>query len=374
MGLFGLFGGGGGSSTNYSYTSNMPTWVEDAHRRLISEAEPFAMLQQTYPEWSQASGPEWERMGHETGYLDPEGNLVKDYGRIAGFDPYEQAAFGGREQMYTGGDPYGDYAANMMGIAGQTPEHFRNLQSYYGPQEFDFDNMMKFTPERAQEYMNPYTQAVINPQIAAAQDEYARQLNTTAAEKVASGATGGYREAMQEAIGGGLHQKTVADITGRGLQKAWGDAQQQFERDRGAAIQAARMGDASRLQAAQQAMAVDLENQKRLQWQGGFAQDLAKTSTDIGTISQNRALQRIQELERAGASRREMTQARKDLIYDEFRDRYDYPKTQMSWLQGILSGLPGNMEQRTETPGPTMISQLAGLGLTAAGFQQMFGE
>ena len=87
-----------------------------------------------------------------------------------------------------------------------------------------------------------------------------------------------------------------------------------------------------------------------------------------------RAQERIKELERAGATQREMEQAHLDMAYEDFMREYEYPKSQMSWLSGILSGVPGGMQQYTKTPAPSLTSQALGLGIGAAGLNKLMGD
>jgi len=271
--------------------------------------------------------------------------------------------------MFDRGDPYADYSGMQMQTAAGIPGQMQDLGKYYQAQDFDFG---EFGSDQAQQYMSPYQQAVTDEELAIAGEEYQRQKRQMMGEAVQSGAFGGYREAVEKAIGGSLQGRQLSDIQARGSQAAFLNAQQQFERDRGAAIQAAQMGDASAYRAAQQRMNVDLENQKRLQWEGEFASDLAGRSADIGTIQQNRALQRIQELERAGATQRQMEQAKMDLAYEDFRRQEDYGWTQMNRLSSMLQGVPAGLETVQRTPAPGLGQQIIGAGVAGAGIQDLF--
>ena len=44
----------------------------------------------------------------------------------------------------------------------------------------------------------------------------------------------------------------------------------------------------------------------------------------------------------------------------------------MQWLAGILGGVPQGMETVQKSPAPSLVSQLAGLGIGAAGLAQLF--
>ena len=302
-------GGGGGGDT---YQSNIPKWAAGAHKNLIKEAE------------QEAYGREFPV------YEDP---------RIAGFSPYEQAAMGARQQMFEQGDPLGAFAADQVTAPG------------YQASEFDFGT---FNDGAMEQYMSPYMQNVVETEKRAALDEYARQGMRSDAERISSGARGGYREAVEQALGGSQQARVMGEIQARGSQAAFENAQQQFERDRGAAIQAAQMGDSSALAAAKHRMSQ------------------AAAASDIATTGQARAQERIKDLERAGASQREMEQSRLDLAYEDFMREFQYPKTQMNWLSGMLTGVPSGMMQHTRSPTPGLASQALGLGIGAAGLQRLF--
>ena len=234
-------GGKGGGSQSTAFQSNMPPWVKDAHQRLVSEGEHWAY-------------------GREYPLYTGE--------RIADFSPEEQAGFAARGQLFEGGDPYGDYAAGQLEAAGEIPGQIQDVDSTYGARGFDFG---RFTdpgagggPSIAQQYMSTYQQAVTDAELRVAGEEYQRQMNRADAERVSSGARGGYREAIEQMLGGSEQARTLGEIQARGSQRAFENAQQQYERDRAAAIQAAEMGDESAFRAATMRMEADQANRKML--------------------------------------------------------------------------------------------------------------
>lgn len=336
-------GGGSGNTTQDVRQSNMPSWAKGAHEKLIGEAEKFA-YERPYPTY-----------GGE---------------RIAEFTPQEEAGFRAREEMFSRGDPFGDYAAGQLTAAGEVPGQFTDVTPGYGAREFDFGG---FTSDVAQQYMSPYQQAVTDAELRAARDEYERQLNSAQAESVASGARGGYREAVDNMMGRSMQARTLGEIQARGSQEAFSQAQQQYQRDREAAIRAAEMGDRSALSASKMRMEADLANQQRMFEEAGLRTKIAGLASDLGTVGQTRGLERIRELERAGVSQREMGQAHRDLAYEDFLRQERWPQTQMNWLQGILSGIPGQMGTYTKSPGPSTVAQLLGLGVGSAGLGNLLG-
>tara|TARA_R110002051_G_scaffold267969_1_gene328060 strand:+ start:2324 stop:3358 length:1035 start_codon:yes stop_codon:yes gene_type:complete len=336
-------GKGSGGSTSTSYSSNYPAWAKDAYETNVRRASTLMF-----------------------GELGRPGQRPFNYQgpRIAGRDERSLAASQGREDMFLRGDPLGDYSSRQLEYAGTIPTQFQDLRSNYGPRRFDAG---RFDEAAQRQYMSPYVQNVIQGQLRSAQKEYARQENKTAAQNVAAGAMGGYREAVQGALGDSLQGQVMSDITGKGLHSAFENAQMQFERDRSAAIEAARMGDASAYQAAQMRMEADVRNQERLQWEGDFSSQLSRQASDLSTIGQARNLQRIAELDRAGIADQDMRQAQMDLDYKQKLDDYNLQRQKIAWISSILTGIPSNLETRADSPGPDRTAQLIGLGLQAAG-------
>ena len=96
-----------------------------------------------------------------------------------------------------------------------------------------------FTADTAQQYMNPYLENAMQPQI----DEVTRQANIQriqdASRMTQAGAYGGSRQAILEAEGNRNLMGSVADITGAGYANAYDKALAQFnaEQDFGRGVQ-----------------------------------------------------------------------------------------------------------------------------------------
>src|SRR5262245_1533809 len=94
-----------------------------------------------------------------------------------------------------------------------------------------------FTDEGVrQKYMDPYIQDVIDRQTRAAKEAFGEQLAQTQGSAAAAGAYGGTRQAVLET---GMRRdlaNQMGDITARGLEGAYQNAQQQYERDRAASM------------------------------------------------------------------------------------------------------------------------------------------
>jgi hypothetical protein len=161
----------------------------------------------------------------------------------------------------------GPYVTNMLGqgqaLAQQPYQAYQgpltagasNLQqqafSGIGSLQMPTQKQMQFTPSRftagiAQQYMNPYLQASLEPQIAEARRQAEIQRMGDAGRLAKAGAFGGSRQAVMESEGNRTLLANLANITGQGYKSAFDLAQQQFnteqDRRRAAAQQAADLG------------------------------------------------------------------------------------------------------------------------------------
>ena len=85
-----------------------------------------------------------------------------------------------------------------------------------------------FTGQAAQQYMNPYLQAALNPQIAEVRRQEAITQSQDAGRAAQAGAFGGSRSFIMDAERARNTGQQIADITGQGYARAFDTAQGQF--------------------------------------------------------------------------------------------------------------------------------------------------
>jgi len=240
----------------------------------------------------------------------------------------------------------GDYVTGMLGkgqALSETP-----YQAYTGPltagasglQQQAFQgvaglalptNMGGFTPQSftsegtAQQYMNPYLQASLNPQL----DEARRQAEISrmgdAARLSKAGAYGGSRQAIMESeLNRNLMQKQ-ADITGIGYNTAYDKAANQFNVEQGRGMEAQ-----------------GVTNQ--------YGLSALTKQAELGGV------QRGIEGEGIAAD------------YGQFKEERDYPFKQVQYQQSLLQGLPLAAQSYTYNE-PSTISNLMG---TAGGISSLY--
>lgn len=240
----------------------------------------------------------------------------------------------------------GDYVTNMLGkgqALSETP-----YQAYTGPltagasglQQQAFQgvagltlptNMGAFTPQSftaqgtAQQYMNPYLQASLDPQLNEARRQAEISRMGDAARLSKAGAYGGSRQAIMESeLNRNLMQKQ-ADITGIGYNTAYDKAANQFNIEQGRGLEAQTAA-----------------NQYGLSALGRQA--------DLG------AIQRGIEGEGIAAD------------YGQFKEERDFPFKQVQYQQSLLQGMP-LAAQSYSYQEPSTISNIMG---SAGGVKSLY--
>lgn len=154
-------------------------------------------------------------------------------------------------------------------------------------------------PGTAQQYMNPYTQQVVNAQLSEAQEQEQQQLQMQAGQAAQAGAFGGSRAAVEAANTSLGYQQLAAQLQAQGLQSSYSQGMQQFNQEQGLGLQAQTTNIQSGLQAAlsnqqmqQQANTQNLASQlqtQQLGTQSGLQAALANQQAGLTVGSQNLA-------------------------------------------------------------------------------------
>jgi hypothetical protein len=166
-----------------------------------------------------------------------------------------------------------------------------------------------------------------------------------AAQAVGAGAFGGSRFGLQEAERQRNLGQNLSNIYGTGMQNAFQNAQQ-----------AQQFGSTLGLQ--------------------GLGQGL-QAAGQLGQLGQQQFGQQkdiINALSTAGGQQQGLEQQRLQQQYQDFLTQRGYPQQQLSYMSDMLRGLP--LSQSTQSmyqAPPSMLTQMAGAGLTAKGLG-MFNE
>ena len=317
--------------------------------------------------------------------VDAQGNSLLGAGSIAGLTPGQEQLGQRIEGLQTPGafgaaQQYGQTAA--QGLAG-----LQNLQAMgvSAPElmQYQLGGPQMFGTEQAQQYMSPYMQGVVDVQQRKAIDA-ARQAQLGANLGAArTGTYGGARQAvLQGAREQGLRQE-MGDIQLRGLQDAYTQAQQQFERDRtaqmrtgeqnlAASLDVQRLGAGQSLEAQRANQAASLQAAQQRLGAGQALSGLAQTMGGLGTQQLAGELDILKTQGAFGDLERAIEQQRLDAQRQALMEQAEYGMTQVGQLSNLLRGIPlSDTRQTTTTPPPSFASQLTGMGLTGVGLYNL---
>jgi hypothetical protein len=313
--------------------------------------------------------------------VDAQGNSLLGAGSIAGMSPYQTMVGERLAGMQTPG-AFGTAEA-FGGAAGAGLAGLQNLQALgvAAPEltQYQLGGPQMFGMDQAQQYMSPYMQGVVDVQQRKAVDA-ARQAQLGANLGAARmGTYGGARQAvLQGARESGLRQE-MGDLQAQGLQKAYENAQLQFERDRAAqmgvnqqnlaaALGVQQLGAGQSLEAQRANQAAGLQAaQQRMQASTGLG-NLAQTMGGLGLQQQGAELEALKSLGAYGDFQRNLRQQEMDAQRQMLTQQAEYGLTQIGQLSNLLRGIPmSDTTQRTIEPSQSGFQSLMQLGLGGMG-------
>lgn len=321
-GVFGLYmdsGGGGSAPASQTTVSDLPDW-----------AKPYAK----------------ETLGKAQALTDINVNPYQTYGgeKVAGFSPMQQQSFQGAAGMQPSqlGAQAGQMAgAATMGALGTTYDPYR---------------MGEFTAGRAAQYMNPFVEMAMEPQLREAQRTSEMQRVADMSQATRAGAFGGGRQAIIEAERQRNLGTQLGDIRARGLMSAFEQAQQNFAREQQLREQSRQYGAGLGMQGLQTA----LQGAGQMGALGGQQ------------FQQGMDINKLQNL--YGTQQQQLEQQRLGQNYQDFLNQQRYPYQQLEFMSNILRGTPMGTVQTLYGAQPSLGQQIGAAGLGAYGLSKMFAE
>ena len=326
-------GGGGGQPAETTQTADLPDW-----------AKPYAK----------------DTLAKGAALTDISKNPYQTYGgeRIAGFQPMQQQAFETAANMQPSaqlGLGTGLAGAAGLGALGTNYEAGRFSGGQFGNRQ-------------AAQYMSPYIEQAMQPQLREAERASQIQGAQQQAQAVGAGAFGGGRDAIMRAERERNLGMLQGDIRSKGYQTAYEQAANQYNQDMSRRLQAQQLGEQSRQYGAglgMQGLQTGLQAAGTLGQLGGqqFGQQMG--------INQLQA--------QYGQQQQQQAQRPLDMAYQDFLNQQNYPYKQLGFMSDMIRGLPlGQKSTSTvyEGSGPGMVQTLAGLGGAAYGFGKsgLFGK
>jgi hypothetical protein len=358
VGFFTLNIGGGGSSspapagpqtsTNTSYSTNLPEYAQPYYTELMKQAS--KAVYSTDPSGNVTGVAPYQQFGGSTQLAG--GAMSAPGQRIAGFTPGQQAV----QQQVANLQTPGQFGAANFGLgAGSQLGLGAGLQGL--SQAFNY-NPQAFSTGAANYYANPYQQGVTDIALREArqQGDIAKQQGALGA--IGRGTFGGARQALMQAEQGRNLNRQLSDIQSQGSQQGYQNAQAQFNAD----------------QARQQQYATTLGQLGMSGLTAGLQGSQALGA--LGSQQQTADLARLQAQDVSSAQQQALQQQQLNQAYQDFQTSQNYPKTQIEYLNNILRGNAGALgsTQVAYTPAPSNASQLASLGLAGLGLYSALGK
>lgn len=276
------------------------------------------------PEWAKPYAKDILSKGQAL--TDVNQNPYQTYGapRVAGFSPMEEQAFSGAANL----------GPAQAGLAGQGIAAGASLGAM---------NTGRFGTRQAEQYMNPYLESALAPQLELMRRQQGAQAQQMAGQATLAGAFGGSRYGLAQAQQNLGNQLAQQNLVGQGYNTAYQNAMNQFNADQ-----------ARRLQGMQTAL------------QG---------AGQLGQLGQQQFGQQAQTLgiqSQFGGQQRALEQQGLDLAYQDFLNQQNYPYRQLGFMSDLLKGTPTGQSSVTnmyQAP-PSIMGQLGGIGLGAYGLSK----
>ena len=218
---------------------------------------------------------------------------------------------------------------------GQRVSDFSPLQqqSFEGAANLQYNPVgQQYTGENVGQYMNPYLQNALAPQLREAASAGMMAQNMDAAKAVGQGAFGGTRGALQQSLTQKNVLQNMSDINARGYSDAFNQAAGMFNTDQARRIQEAQFG-------------------------AGYGMDVNKLQNTYGQQQQAQQQRGI------------------DVAYQNFLDEKNYPYKQLGFMSDLIKNPAIGSRSQTQIyePAPNMLSTVAGLGVGAAALAKAKG-
>ena len=288
--------------------------------------------QQTGQQTTVTELPEWAKpyakdiLSKGQALTDVNQNPYQTYNapRVAGFSPMEEQAFTGAANL----------GPSQAGLAGQGVALGASLGAM---------NTGRFGQRQAQQYMNPYLESALAPQLELMRRQQGAQGVQMAGQATQAGAFGGSRYGLAQAQQNLNNQLAQQNLVGQGYNTAYQQAMAQYNADQARRLQglstalqgAGQLGQLGQQQFGQQAQAIGIQGQM-------------------------------------GGQQRALEQQGLDLAYQDFLNQQNYPYRQLGFMSDLLKGTPTGQSSVTnmyQAPG-SILGQLGGIGMGAYGLSR----
>lgn len=292
----------------------------------------------------------------------------------------------------------GDAATDMSTVAGQIGDLDYTAQDYDNPYASPTNTYSAgtistdmFSPEYAQQYMNPYLQEALDPMMEESRRQAEISRLNDASRLTQAGAYGGSRQAIMESeLNRNLMDKQNQMLT-QGYNTAYDKAMQGFMSDQNRDLQAQiaqdrayqvegqqGLADASNL--AKYGLAADKMTQADDQFAARYGLDALQAelagydrASQAGLRDLAAEMDILNEQSRLGQLERAIDQEGISADYAQFQQERDYPYEQLRFMQSFLQGLPITARQTEFGDLSALQEILTSGGSLAELFERLFG-
>lgn len=357
---------GGGPQTSTVHQSSLPEYAEPFYTDLMERGS-----HESYRPYQPYGGPRLTGISPDTEYglgmtsqYANSGYGYLPYGADLGMETGERAL------EYGSYDPQQFYAATV----GEGGGPF----GWSGVQHQNFDSSV------ADRYMSPYMEDVIDLAMKdVAQNTLEEQLYRDS-EAANAGAFGGSRAAVQKQMALGQAQDRMMELNVQGRQAAFENAQNQFNQDRGAWMNAQRANQEAQLRSALANQGIGLEAQQLGEQSRQFGANLGMEGLNVAQRSaglmadmqgqlEKMQLDRIKAQLGIGQTREDYLQEQLDMAYNDFVNQRDHERMNLQFLSSLLQGVPISANQDITTSSSGGGNPLAGGIGTLGGLASIFG-
>ena len=287
-------------------------------------------------------------LGQTAALTDINQNPYQTYGgqRLASFTPLQNSAFDRvanqqvAGQLQTGSNLARAGGEGLLGVSGQAANAGVNYAN------------MATNPYATQQYMSPYIQNALQPQLQEMQRQYGITGQQEKSQATGMNAFGGNREALMQSENERNKNMAMNQAIGSGYQNAFQAAQQ----------------------AQQYGANLGLQGQQAAISGLGQAVGAAGTLGQLGQTQYGQETGITQAQMAAGTQQQQQQQQALDIAYQDFLKQQNYPYQQQAFMSDMLRGLPMSQSAQTQyTAPPSLASQAGGLGMTGLGIYGMSG-
>jgi len=266
------------------------------------------------------------------------------------------------------------YAVNSNAAYGQAAQTgaspYMSAAQFQGPGSVGYNNVYSqgFNNQSAAQLMNPYLQQSLNPQIALLNQQQGMQQAQNQAQATQAGAFGGSRMGVQNALQNQSNQLAMSNLVGQGYNNAFNNAQQQFNTQNAASLQAQQANQAAGINTgqfnAQMGYNTGLQN-AQLQQQAGLANQSLAGQYGL----QNASMQ--QQTNMANAANQQQTNLANQSAQNQFglsnqaaQNQFGLANQQMAGQYGLQQGQfnqAANLANQSAQQQANLANQQAGL-------------